>query len=122
IPAILEAAADAGATSASFVPVRLPWAVAPLFEDWLERNFPDRKAKVLHRIRELRGGKLNDPEFGSRMRGKGIWAAQMRQLFQLGCRRAGLVTRAPELSASYFRRPVVPHTTDVRQLSLFEEL
>ncbi|MFK4991205.1 hypothetical protein, partial [Klebsiella pneumoniae] len=71
VPRILEACAAAGATHAGFVPVRLPLAVAPLFEEWLENHFPDRKERVLNRIRDLRGGRLNDPNFRSRMRGEG---------------------------------------------------
>src|SRR5438105_8834395 len=70
MPAILRAARDAGATSAGFVVLRLPWAVAPLFEHWLEERFPDRKEKVLNRIRDLRGGKLYDPQWGVRGRGE----------------------------------------------------
>jgi DNA repair photolyase len=113
IPAILMAAAEAGAFGAAYVPVRLPWAVAPMFENWVERHFPDRKEKVLNRIRALRGGKLNDPNFGSRMRGSGIFAEQIDRMFKVGCRRAGLPKRTVELSARAFRVPDGP------QLSLF---
>lgn len=105
MPRIIEAAAEAGAVSAGFVLVRLPWAVAPLFENWVERHFPDRKEKVLNRIREMRGGKLNDPNFGSRMRGQGIFAEQIGQMFHVACRRAGLPKREVNLSTSAFRRP-----------------
>jgi DNA repair photolyase len=105
MPRIIEAAAEAGAVSAGFVPVRLPWAVAPLFENWIERHFPDRKEKVLNRIREMRGGKLNDPNFGSRMRGEGIFAEQIGQMFHVACRRAGLPKREVHLSTAAFRRP-----------------
>jgi DNA repair photolyase len=105
MPRIIEAAAEAGAVSAGFVPVRLPWAVAPLFENWVERHFPDRKEKVLNRIREMRGGKLNDPNFGSRMRGAGIYAEQIRNIFHIACRRAGLPAREINLSIAAFRRP-----------------
>ncbi|HTD68743.1 MAG TPA: PA0069 family radical SAM protein [Candidatus Limnocylindria bacterium] len=113
MPRILEAAAEAGAVSAGYVPVRLPWAVAPLFENWVARHFPDRKEKVLNRIREMRGGKLNDPNFGSRMRGEGIFAEQIHKMFEVACRRAGLPKRHVELSTSAFRVPDGP------QLSLF---
>ncbi len=105
MPKIIEAAAAAGAISAGFVPLRLPLAVAPLFEDWLTRHFPDRKEKVLNRIRDMRGGKLNDSSFGSRMRGEGVFAEQLRQLFHVACRRAGLPKREFELSTAAFRRP-----------------
>lgn len=105
VPAILEAAAKAGARAAGYVPVRLPLAVAPLFEAWLERHFPDRKERVLGRIREMRGGRLNDARFGSRMRGEGVIADALADLFLLGCRRAGITGAMPRLSAAAFRRP-----------------
>ena len=111
VPRIIEAAADAGAVSAGFTPVRLPWAVAPLFENWLTRHFPDRKEKVLHRIREMRGGKLNDPTFGSRMRGQGIFAEQIKKVFDVARRRAGLPKRSLELSSAAFRVPAGPQLT-----------
>jgi DNA repair photolyase len=105
IPAILAAAAGAGATFASWILLRLPHGVAPLFEAWLERHHPERKAKVLHRIQEVRGGRLNDPRFGSRMRGEGLHAEQIEALFALAARRAGLARRGPALSTRAFRRP-----------------
>ncbi len=104
IPRIVQAAADAGATFAGLVPLRLPYAVAPLFESWLEQHRPGMKEKVLHRIRELRGGKLNDPNFNSRMEGHGPFADQIHALFAIACKRAGL-TSWPELSTAAFRRP-----------------
>ena len=111
MPHIVEAAAKAGAVSAAFVFVRLPWAVAPLFENWVTRHFPDRKEKVLNRIREMRGGKLNDPNFVSRMRGQGIFAEQIGKIFEVACRRAGLPKREVELSAAAFRVPAGPQLT-----------
>jgi DNA repair photolyase len=105
MPRILAAAAKAGARFAGFVPLRLPYAVAPLFEDWLTRHYPDRKEKVLNRIRSLRGGKLNDPDFGTRMRGEGIFADQIRQMFHVACRKAGIDGDGPALSTAAFRRP-----------------
>lgn len=105
LPNLLSAAAEAGATFAGYVPVRLPGAVAPLFEDWLERHFPDRKEKVLNRIRSMRGGRLNDPEFGSRMKGGGVYAEHVSRLFSVACRRAGIERgRFPKLSTASFRR------------------
>ena len=105
VPAILAAAGDAGAQFAGYTVVRLPYAVAPLFERWLEEHFPDRKEKVLGRIRHLRGGeRLNDPRFKSRMRGEGIFAEQIRALFEAGCKRAGIGER-PKLSTASFRLP-----------------
>jgi DNA repair photolyase len=105
LPAILTAAAEAGARSAHFIPLRLPGAVAGLFEQWLEEHFPERKEKVLNRIRELRGGRLNDPRFGSRMRGEGIFAEQLAALYRTTCRRLGLDQRSYALSTAAFRRP-----------------
>jgi DNA repair photolyase len=105
MPSILSAAAEAGARFAGYVTLRLPYAVAPLFEQWLERHFPDKKEKVLNRIRSLRDGKLNDAQFGSRMRGEGIFADQMDALFEVARRKAGITERSPDLSTAAFRRP-----------------
>lgn len=104
MPAILAAAAKAGAKFAGYTSLRLPFAVKDLFQDWLTRHFPDRKEKVLNRIRDMRSGKLNDPEFGSRMRGSGIWAEQLKSMFQLAKRKAGMTGHFPSLSAAAFRR------------------
>lgn len=105
VPAILETAAEAGAQFAGYTVVRLPHAVAPLFARWLEEHFPDRKEKVLGRIRHLRGGaRLNDPRFKSRMCGEGIFAEQIGALFAAGCKRAGFGAR-PKLSTAAFRPP-----------------
>ena len=104
MPAILRAARDAGATSAGFVVLRLPWAVAPLFEHWLEERFPDRKEKVLNRIRDLRGGKLYDPRWGVRGRGEGIFAEQIASIFNITCRKLGFNERSLDLSTEHFRR------------------
>jgi DNA repair photolyase len=112
LPSILSAAAGSGARFAGYVPLRLPHSVSLLFEEWLAREAPKRKSKVLNRIRSIRGGALNDPEFGSRMQGVGPYAKEMRDLFLLGCRRAGLKTTTPSLSAQAF---AVPHM----QRSLF---
>jgi DNA repair photolyase len=105
IPAILDAAAGSGARFASWILLRLPHGVAGLFEAWLDRHAPERKARVLHRIQEVRGGRLNDPRFGSRMRGEGLYAEQIGSLFALAARRAGLARRGPALSTRAFRRP-----------------
>ena len=105
IPAVLEEAGKAGAGWAGMEILRLPLTVAPIFQDWLERNEPGKKAKVLDRIRAIRGGKLNAPRFGARMWGQGIFAEQIRQMFRVGCRKAGLSEDGPELSVAAFRRP-----------------
>lgn len=106
IPAVLAAAKAAGAGSAGIEVLRLPLTVAPVFLQWLESNFPERKEKVLGRIRLLRGGKLNDPRFGSRMRGEGLFAEQISRMFNVARRKAGLAEDGPELSTAAFRRPV----------------
>ena len=105
IPSVLAAAKAAGAGWACTEILRLPLTVAPIFEEWLERNVPGKKEKVLNRIRAIRGGKLNDPRFGSRMRGEGIFADQISQMFHVARRKAGLPEDGPELSTAAFRRP-----------------
>jgi DNA repair photolyase len=105
LPKIVAACSEAGAQFAGYVIVRLPWAVAPLFEHWLDEHFPDRKQKVLGRIRDIRGGeKLNDARWESRMSGTGIFSAQIAKMFEVSCRRAGIRDR-PKLSTAAFRRP-----------------
>ena len=105
IPSLLEAVAEAGATSASFIPVRLPGAVQGIFESWLDAHLPERKPRVMNRIREIRGGRMNDPRFGSRMRGEGPYAEHLRSLFEVSCRRFGLDEERTPLSTAAFRRP-----------------
>lgn len=105
LPAILEAAAKAGAIGAGYVLLRLPHGLGPLFEEWLRQHYPERCDKVLSRLRDVRGGDIYDPRFGSRMRGEGVLAEQIASLFALGCRRAGIERRFPTLSTSAFRRP-----------------
>ncbi|MDE1153322.1 MAG: PA0069 family radical SAM protein [Micavibrio sp.] len=113
IPAILKSAADAGAVSAGYTMLRLPYGVKDLFQTWLHEHFPDRADKVLNRIRAIRDGKLNDAEFGARMRGEGFYAEQIAQIFTLARRRFNL-TRRITLSTAHFRRDA--HS---RQFSLF---
>jgi DNA repair photolyase len=105
LPAILKAAAEAGARSAGFVPLRLPHGLGALFSDWLERHVPDRREKVLNRVREMRGGRLNDPNFVSRMRGSGEYIDQLRALFHVTCAKVGLNRERSVLSTASFRRP-----------------
>ena len=113
LPAILAAAAEAGAACAGYSLLRLPFGVKDLFERWLEENYPDRKEKVLNRVREIRGGRLNDAGFKTRMRGQGIFAEQVEALFRTTCRKLGLTRRTWNLSTASFRAP-----SD--QLSLFD--
>jgi DNA repair photolyase len=91
---ILAAAAEAGAEHASYVMLRLPHEVAPLFREWLETHEPLKAAHVMSRVHALRGGRDNDPRFGSRLRGEGVFAEMFGQRFELACRRLGL-NRAP---------------------------
>jgi DNA repair photolyase len=107
LPALLTAARDAGAEFAGYTALRLPYAVAPLFEAWLDRHAPLQKDKVLTRVREMRGGRLNESKFGDRMRGEGEWAEVLRKLFRMTCRRLGLNRISFELSTAAFRRPGV---------------
>ena len=102
---ILEAARDAGATSAFSIVIRLPWEVNPLFQQWLAQHFPDRAARVMARIREMRGGADNSSQFGERMTGSGIWAQLLRQRFHKASARLGLNRARIELDLTQFRRP-----------------
>ena len=105
LPNIIAAATKAGAQFAGFTPLRLPLAVKDIFSDWLETHFPDRKENVLNRVRSMRGGKLNESTFGSRMRGEGAFADQLSQMYHIAVRKAGLERLDCELSAASFRRP-----------------
>ncbi|MBI5766541.1 MAG: PA0069 family radical SAM protein [Verrucomicrobia bacterium] len=105
IPAILDAAAAAGATGAGYIVLRLPYAVKEVFLSWLDTHAPTKKARVVDRIREIRGGKLNVTAWGKRLRGEGIFAEQIRALFETAARRAGLSTERRRLSTAHFRRP-----------------
>lgn len=108
IPEILERAAEAGAVRAGYIMLRLPHGVKELFEDWLDRHFPDRKRKVLSRLRDLHGGNLYDPRYGIRMRGEGPFAEQVDRMFEVACRRAGLNQVPVDLNTAAFRRPIAP--------------
>ncbi len=105
IPAIVQQAAAAGAHSAGWILLRLPSPVDQLFTEWLTRNFPDRYARVLGRIRQCRGGRMSDSRFGSRLRGEGVYAEQLGALFRTAARRAGLDESLPPLNTAAFRRP-----------------
>ena len=104
IPAILAETSRAGAQFAGYGFLRLPHGVGPLFEQWLTQHAPTRKAKILKRLRDMHGGKVNDSRFGTRMRGEGLFAEQTTALFKLACRKAGLSLHAPALSTAAFRR------------------
>jgi DNA repair photolyase len=105
MPSIISAVAKAGAVAAGYVPLRLPYGVAPLFEEWLTLHRPLQKEKVLNRVRDIRGGRLNDPNFVTRMQGHGAYAEHIRELFEVCCRKSGLNSKRPALSVQAFRRP-----------------
>ena len=105
---ILEAAAAAGATHASAIPLRLPLEVAPLFRDWLAAHVPDRAARVMGRVRELHGGRDYDPEWHTRMTGRGVWADLLRRRFEVACRRLGLSQSSAPLRCDLFAPPPRP--------------
>ena len=107
IEAIVAAAADCGASSISFIPMRLPHEVAPLFEQWLESHYPERNSKVMSIVRQMRGGKRNDPEFHSRMRGQGPWADLIRTRIGIASRKAGLNRGKIKLRTDLFQRPII---------------
>ena len=108
IPKILERCAAAGARSGSWVLLRLPAPLDDLFDAWLSRHYPDRRDRVLGRIRECRGGKLSDARFGSRMRGEGPYARHLEDLFRAASRRHGLDQKLPPAATAAFRRPPAP--------------
>jgi DNA repair photolyase len=115
IERLLSAAADAGASHAGFLLLRLPFEVAGLFEAWLREHYPQRADHVLNLIRELRGGKLNDPRFGHRMRGQGAYADMIAARFRVACSKLGL-DDAPSarLDTTQFRRdPLAPAQGDL---------
>lgn len=105
IPALVRSAADAGASWVGYNIVHLPYGLKELFVDWLQRHFPERANKVLGRIKDVRGGKLNDPRFGYRMTGEGPYAEQIRALHKSACKQAGLPKAKHRLTVEHFRVP-----------------
>ncbi len=114
IEAIAAAAAEHGASSISWIPIRLPHEVAPLFRDWLDVHFPDRASKVMNHIQDMRGGKDNDPEFFTRMKGQGAWAQLIRTRMKIAVRKHGLDSSKWNVRNDLF----VPPNLD-GQMSLF---
>ena len=102
---VLEAAWEAGARTAFYSVIRLPWEVAPLFHEWLTLHYPQRAARIMARIHDLRGGKDYDADFATRMKGQGLWADLLKQRFEKTCRRLGLNRQRTELYLSQFRPP-----------------
>ena len=113
---ILEAAAAAGASSAFSIVLRLPWEVNPLFQQWLERHFPQRAARVMARVREMRGGRDYDARFVARMKGEGVWAQLLSQRFEKAATRLGLKRERVELDLTQFRRPLKARTDGQQDL------
>ncbi len=109
---ILQESKAAGAHYASYTVIRLPWEVKTLFEDWLNAHYPDRAQRVLHRIEDLRNGRRNDPNFGSRMRGTGIWADLLRQRFAVATRKLGLNRHRLALDTDRFQPPLAAGGAD----------
>ncbi len=110
IERVLEAAHEAGAVSAHYVVLRLPWEVNPLFQQWLEAHFPERAQRVMNRVREMRGGKDYDSDFSKRMSGEGVWADLIRQRFKKTVDKLGMNLssgRFAEMDCGRFRRPLV---------------
>ncbi len=115
LEAVMEAGRDAGARYANSIPLRLPLEVADLFQRWINATFPDRAARVMGRVRELHGGRDYDPEFGTRMRGQGLWADLIHRRADLARKRLGLAEGLPPLRSDLFQRP--PRAGD--QLAFF---
>jgi DNA repair photolyase len=116
IERLLEAARDAGATAASYVVLRLPREVGPLFREWLAEAYPARAKRVMALVRELHGGRDYDPQWGKRMKGEGVIAKLIARRFATAARRLGLARGLPPLRTDRFRVPARPGD----QLSLFE--
>ena len=105
LPSVLQAAAQAGAQFAGYNMLALPHAVKDVFDEWLQANYPEKRAKVISKIRAVRNGKLYDADFGQRMTGNGVFADQIRSLFRIARRKAKIPERGPRLSTDGFRRP-----------------
>ena len=100
---ILEAAARGGRASAGYVLLRLPYEIKELFKDWLQNHYPLKAEHVMSRVRQMRDGRENDPEFGSRLRGQGLLAELLAQRFEKACRRLGLNAERRGLDTTRFR-------------------
>jgi DNA repair photolyase len=105
IEAIMAAAAEAGAIRASYILLRLPHEVAPLFRAWLAAHYPDRADKVMHMVQDIRGGRDNDPAFFGRMQGKGVWAQLIRTRVRRAARDHGMDRKFPPLRSDLFKPP-----------------
>jgi DNA repair photolyase len=113
--AVLERAAEAGATSAMYVTLRLPLEIKDLFREWLEAERPDRAGRVMSLVRQMRGGRDYDPQWGSRMTGQGAYAELIAKRFNVACSRLKLNVERKPLRTDLFRIPPV----EKAQLELF---
>lgn len=102
---IIARVGELGVQSVGWIPLRLPHEVAPLFREWLAVHYPDRAGKVMSIVREMRGGRDNDPNFHSRMNPQGVWADLIRARFRVACRKAGIGKARFELDCSHFCQP-----------------
>ncbi len=118
--AILIRARQAGAIHASYILLRLPLELKDLFGEWLSEHRPQRKQRILNRLREMRGGELYDSRFGARMRGRGHDARLLEERFRIACRQQGYTEDSMLLDASRFRKPDLRETHD-GQMSLFDD-
>lgn len=105
LPSIIQAAQEAGARGVNYVPLRLPGATAEVFREWLDREIPGKKDRILDRLKSFHGGRLNSNAFGERFRGHGPWAKELKHLYQLGCLKAGFRKRPVQLSSAHFIPP-----------------
>ncbi|MBS7807654.1 PA0069 family radical SAM protein [Variovorax sp. PCZ-1] len=112
---VLEAAWDAGARTAFYTVIRLPWEISPLFRQWLSSHYPQRAERVMARVQEMRGGMDYDANFATRMKGQGIWAELIKKRFETACRKHGFNREGVQLDLSQF----VPPSPDARQTALF---
>jgi DNA repair photolyase len=102
---VLQAAFDAGARSAFYTVLRLPWELSEVFREWLQQHYPQRAARVMARVQEMRGGRDYDANFATRMKGEGVWAELLRARFHTACRKLGLNRERTELDLTRFTRP-----------------
>lgn len=112
--AVLQAASDAGARTGSYVLLRLPLEIKDLFTEWLEAHYPDRAERVMTLVRDCRGGRAYDSQWGKRMKGSGPFADMVARRFAMACRRSGLDKRSWEMDTTLFRKPAA----DADQLAL----
>jgi DNA repair photolyase len=102
---VLQAAFDAGARSAFYTVLRLPWELSEVFREWLQLHYPQRAARVMARVQEMRGGRDYNADFATRMKGEGVWAELLGARFHTACRKLGLNRARTELDLTRFTKP-----------------